>query len=98
MRRWVWRFASVVVLVCVIAGLGATYQWIQSRRDLEAAPPPGRLIDVGGYRLHLWCSGQGSPAVILDSGLGGTSFDWYAVLQDVARFTTACAYDRAGMG
>ena len=98
MRRWVWRFASLGALVCVVASLGATYQWIESRRDLKAAPPPGRLIDLGAHRLHLWCSGQGSPAVMFDSGLGGTSFDWYAVLRDVSDFTTACAYDRAGMG
>jgi pimeloyl-ACP methyl ester carboxylesterase len=98
MRLWVSRFASVVALVCVVACLGATYQWIQSRRDLKVAPPPGRLIDVGGHRLHLWCSGQGVPAVVFDSGLGGTSFDWFTVLRDVSGFTTACAYDRAGMG
>jgi pimeloyl-ACP methyl ester carboxylesterase len=99
MRRWMWRFAGLVPIVCIVASaLGATYQWIQSRRDLEVAPPPGRLIDVGGYRLHWWCAGQGSPAVIFESGLGGTSFDWYAVRRDVANFTTACAYDRAGLG
>ena len=98
MQRWVWRFASLAGLGCVGLAAGATYEWIQNRRDLEAAPPPGRMIDVGGHRLHLWCVGQGSPAVILDSGLGGTAFDWYPVLRDVSRFTTTCAYDRAGMG
>jgi pimeloyl-ACP methyl ester carboxylesterase len=77
-------------------GVGATYERFQIRRDLESAPP-GRLIDVGAHRLHLWCSGQGS-AVIFDSGFGGTSFDWYVVRRDVSEFTTACAYDRAGMG
>ena len=98
MRRWVWRFAGLLGLVCVVLAAGATYEWIQSRRDLEAAPPPGRLIDIGGHRLHLWCAGRGAPTVIFESGLGGTSFDWSAVLPDVSDFATACAYDRAGMG
>src|SRR5262249_5230498 len=77
---------------------GASYEYIAERGDLAAAPAPGRLIDVGGHRLHLWCIGQGAPTVVFDSGLGGTAFDWYVVLRDVSRFTTACAYDRAGMG
>ena len=98
-RIRVWRVAVRVALVCVVASaLGATYEWIQGRRDLAVAAPPGLMVDVGGYRLHLWCFGQGGPTVVFDSGLGGTAFDWYAVMRDVSGFTTACAYDRAGMG
>jgi pimeloyl-ACP methyl ester carboxylesterase len=94
-----WRVEVCVALVCVVASaLGASYEWIQGRRDLAAAPPPGLMVDVGGHRLHLWCFGQGAPTVVFDSGLGGTAFDWYDVLRDVSRFTRACAYDRAGMG
>jgi pimeloyl-ACP methyl ester carboxylesterase len=98
MLRWVCRFTAFVAVLGVVAAFGASYGYIEERRDLAAAPPPGRLIDVGGRRLHLWCFGQGSPTVVFDSGLGGTAFDWYAVLRDVSGFTTACAYDRAGMG
>ena len=98
MLRWVWRFAAFVGVLGVVAAFGASYEYIEERRDLAAAPPPGRLIDVGGHRLHLWCVGHGAPTVVFDSGLGGTAFDWYAVLRDVSGFTTACAYDRAGMG
>jgi pimeloyl-ACP methyl ester carboxylesterase len=54
------------------------------------------LIDVGGYRLHLWCQGSGSPAVILDSGLAGNSLLWACVLPLISRQTQACAFDRAG--
>lgn len=97
--RWVWRVAVLLTLVFMgLAGLGAAYERVESRRDFTAAPPPGRMIDVGGHRLHVWCVGQGKPVVVFDSGLGGTSFDWYPVLLGVAGFTTACAYDRAGMG
>ena len=93
MLRWIWRFVAFVAVLCVVAAFGTTYEYIEERRDLAAAPPPGRLIDVGGHRLHLWCLGQGAPTVVFDSGLGGTAFDWYAVLRDVSGFTTACAYD-----
>ena len=65
---------------------------------LAATPPPGHLVDIGGYRLHLWCTGDGAPAVILDTGLGGSTPGWGFVQPDVARFTRVCSYDRAGMG
>lgn len=99
MRRWTIRI--VVVLggaIAVTALAGATYQWLATRKDLSATPPPGQLVDIGGYRLHLWCTGDGTPAVILDTGLGGSSADWGFVQPDVARFTRVCSYDRAGMG
>ena len=99
MRRWTLR---ILVLLCglivVTALTGATYQCLATRTDLAATPPPGQLVDIGGYRLHLWCTGIGAPAVILDTGLGGSSLGWYSVQPDVARFTRVCSYDRAGMG
>ena len=61
-------------------------------------PAPGILVDVGDHRLHLNCSGQGSPTVILESGLGGNSLDWTRVVPGIASFTRVCAYDRAGYG
>ena len=57
-----------------------------------------RLVDVGGRRLNMYCSGQGSPVVILDSGLGGTTEDWYRIQPAIAKRTRVCSYDRAGMG
>ena len=75
-----------------------TYQWLATRKDLVATPPPGHLVDIGGHRLHLWCTGNGAPAVILDTGLGGSIAGWGFVQPEVARFTRACSYDRAGMG
>jgi pimeloyl-ACP methyl ester carboxylesterase len=99
MRRFTMRILVVLVAVLVVAALsGATYQWLATRRDLASTPPPGRLVDIGGYRLHLWCTGAGAPAVILDSGLGGSSTGWGFVQPEVARFTRVCSYDRAGMG
>ena len=59
-------------------------------------PAPGTYIWVGDHRLHLVCRGSGSPTVVFDSGLGGSSLDWTLVQPAVASFTRACAYDRAG--
>jgi pimeloyl-ACP methyl ester carboxylesterase len=89
---------ALCALVIVAVGTGTIYQSLATRRDLAAAPPPGRRVDVGGYRLHIWCVGSGTPAVVLETGLGGTAADWGFVQPAVARFTTACSYDRAGMG
>jgi pimeloyl-ACP methyl ester carboxylesterase len=60
--------------------------------------PPGRLIDVGGFKLHLNCAGEGSPTVVLDAALGGSSISWSLVQPDLARETRVCSYDRAGFG
>jgi pimeloyl-ACP methyl ester carboxylesterase len=60
--------------------------------------PPGRLIDVGGFALHLNCAGTGTPAVIFDAALGASSLSWSLVQPEVARITCACTYDRAGFG
>ena len=61
-------------------------------------PPPGRLVDVGGYRLHIFCQGEGSPTVILDAGLGGSSLEWVPVQTRLKKYTRVCWYDRAGYG
>jgi pimeloyl-ACP methyl ester carboxylesterase len=99
MWRWTTRIliglcAAVIVAACS----GATYQWISTRKELAETPPPGRLVDVGGHRLHLWCTGAGEPSVILESGLGGSTVSWGFVQPEVARFTRVCSYDRAGLG
>jgi pimeloyl-ACP methyl ester carboxylesterase len=99
MRRWTTRIVvALLSLIALTAVAGATYQWLATRQDLAATPAPGQLVDIGGYRLHLWCTGDGAPVVILDTGLGGSSADWGFVQPDVARFTRVCSYDRAGMG
>jgi pimeloyl-ACP methyl ester carboxylesterase len=66
--------------------------------DAPAADPPplGRLVDLGGYRLHLHCTGKGKPTVVFSNGAGDFSFDWYLVQTKVSEFTRACSYDRGG--
>jgi pimeloyl-ACP methyl ester carboxylesterase len=58
---------------------------------------PGKLVDVGGYRLHLNCTGKSGPTVVLIAGAGDFSFDWGLVQPGVSRFTLGCSYDRAGL-
>ena len=99
MWRWTKRAAiSLAGLILLALLAGAAYQSIATRRDLARRPPPGHLVDIGGYRLHLWCTGAGSPTVVLESGLGGSFEGWGFVQPDVARFTRVCSYDRAGLG
>ena len=59
---------------------------------------PGQLVDVGGYKMHINCTGQGTPVVILDSGLGDSYISWSKVQPQIAKFTRVCSYDRAGLG
>jgi pimeloyl-ACP methyl ester carboxylesterase len=54
--------------------------------------------NLGGHRLHLDCRGAGEPPAVFDAALGASSLSWHFVLPEVARFTAACAYDRAGFG
>ena len=61
-------------------------------------PAPGQRIDIGGYKLHLHCQGTGSPAVILESGLGDWSSHWASVQRLLKADTQVCSYDRAGYG
>ena len=64
----------------------------------ELESPPGIMVELGRHRLHIHCTGEGSPVVIFESGLGGTSLDWSRVQPAVSEFTRACSYDRAGYG
>lgn len=89
---------GVLLLSLVLVLLGVVYQLLGSARDARRYPPLGQLVDVGGYRLHFHSSGEGRPTVILGSGLPGTCLSWTYVQPELARFTCACSYDRAGLG
>lgn len=98
LRTLIRAAASAVALIAAVAALGATYEAVAGSGDLATYPPAGRLVDIGGYRLHLDCRGEGSPTVVMDAGLGGSSLDWRLVEADVSSTTRVCTYDRAGMG
>jgi pimeloyl-ACP methyl ester carboxylesterase len=98
LRRIAIGFGIVIALVAGLILAGASYEAVAAGGDAKAYPPPGQLVDVGGYRLHIQCMGSGSPTVVLDAGLGGTSLDWNLVQGDLSQTTRVCAYDRAGLG
>ena len=97
-RRVAWGIGGALALVVGLVGAGAVYQAIASAQDGRAYPAPGRLLDVGGRRLHLNCVGQGAPTVVLETGLGAWSSYWALVQPGVAVAARVCAYDRAGLG
>ena len=69
----------------------------QTTHNDQIPPPPiGKLVDVGGYRVHLYCTGSGSPAVVIVGA--GFSFNWGLVQPEVAKFTQVCSYDHSGIG
>jgi pimeloyl-ACP methyl ester carboxylesterase len=59
--------------------------------------PPGQFVDAGAHRLHVVTRGEGGPAVLLESGIAASSLSWAKVQPELAKFTRACAYDRAGL-
>ena len=81
-------------LLLLVMSVPATIATAQTGN--AASPPLGKLIDVGGYRVHLYCAGNGGPPVIIAGG--GYSFDWGLIQPEVAKFTEVCAYDHSGIG
>jgi pimeloyl-ACP methyl ester carboxylesterase len=100
--KWLGRIALVLIgLLVVLLIAGFASQSIAEANDARAYPPPGQLVDVGGYRLHLYCTGEdkpGSPTVILDTMAGGSMVNWAWVQPEIARTTRVCSYDRASFG
>jgi pimeloyl-ACP methyl ester carboxylesterase len=89
---------GLLALVFFLAVAGMIYENIFEARDRRFNPMAGSRFDVGGFKMHIDCTGEGSPTVILDSGLGDTYLSWLKVQPQLAKFTRVCSYDRAGLG
>lgn len=85
-----WVSAMAGALLCHAAAVDAQQQ--------DLAQAPGMLVDIGGRRLHIICSGRGAPTVVLEAGASSFAIDWTLVQREVARTNRVCSYDRAGMG
>ncbi len=97
--RWAARIVGgIVCLVVVVLVSGAIYQAVTGNPDPRQYAPPGRIVDIGGRSLHLYCVGQGSPTVILEAGLSLGMVTWRNVQPELAKTTQVCSYDRAGYG
>lgn len=97
-RRWLRWLGRFFVLVVGLIVSGVVYETLAEDVDRRAFPAPGQLVDIGGYRLHINCTGTGSPTVVIDAGWGNWSLLWTEVQAEVAKTTRVCSYDRAGMG
>jgi len=90
-----------LLVVTTISLFGARTLHSQSAAAAPPFPPPGKLVDVGGWRLHLNCTGETKPqqpTVILEAGIGDFSVEWSLVQPGVANFARVCSYDRADDG
>jgi pimeloyl-ACP methyl ester carboxylesterase len=75
---------------------GVIYEKLSRQRDARRFPPLGRLVDVGGHRLHILCKGTEGPTVVIEQGAGGPSLTWLGLQQQISEFARVCVYDRAG--
>jgi pimeloyl-ACP methyl ester carboxylesterase len=86
------KYALLTFCTSLLAGVPVLAQ------QVDIGPPPGRLVDIGGRKLHLNCTGSGSPTVILEAGASSFALDWSLVQPEIARTQRVCSYDRAGSG
>lgn len=93
--RWL---AGGLAVLLGLALVGYIYEPFAEAADAKAYPLPGQLVDVGGYRLHINCTGSGNPTVVIVAGAGDWSTTWGVVQPEVAKTTRVCTYDRAGLG
>jgi pimeloyl-ACP methyl ester carboxylesterase len=95
----------IIIFLILIAGLlliGGIFEIVLAQRDRQRyRTPPGRLIDVGGHKLHIRSMGErkpNQPVVVLEAGVASNSLDWQKVQSKVAEFAQVVTYDRAGYG
>ena len=92
------RAARTAVAVAAAGIASAAYQQAADAADRRRFPPPGRLADVGGRRIHLLARGEGTPAVVIVPALASNVLEWVRVQRAAATTTTVCVCDRAGVG
>jgi len=92
------RLPRLLALVASAGALSAMYQAAAEARDRRRLPPPGRLMDVGGRRLHITEAGEGSPTVVIIPALGDSVLLWPRIQHALAEDTKVCVYDRPGLG
>jgi pimeloyl-ACP methyl ester carboxylesterase len=97
-RKFLLWIAAIAGGLLLLSLAGAVFESLSEAADIRAYPPPGQMVDVGGYRLHLNCTGSGSPTVVIEYGWGDVSASWAGVQSSVAKTTRVCTYDRAGTG
>ncbi|HBY63727.1 MAG TPA: alpha/beta hydrolase, partial [Solibacterales bacterium] len=89
---------GMTAVAAAVSASGAVFQAVATERERRKHLPPGRLVDIGGFRLHMNEQGNGSPTVILEAGLTSMSAQWAWIQPELAKLTRVVSYDRAGLG
>jgi len=89
---------SLVILLCVIAAGSTIFNAAALRYYRSIYPAPGTIYRVNGHDMHIYCTGEGSPTIVLEAGLGDDSLKWGKVQPELSKTTRVCSYDRAGFG
>src|SRR5260370_4432363 len=88
----------LLVTLALLATVGALYQAIGTWRDRRRFPPPGQLVRVNKGRMQIHVTGEGTPTVVFESGMGAACLSWTLGQPQVAQFARSARYDRAGHG
>lgn len=100
-KKNIWHYTKksfiVLLSVCIlIIGTGFLYEAVAARKEARLYPPPGELIDAGGYNLHVVKKGSGTPTIVFEAGSGETSLSWRGIPDALSEDATVVVYDRAG--
>jgi pimeloyl-ACP methyl ester carboxylesterase len=98
-RYWLTRILlGLLILLLIPIPIGMVWQFFAQRAEARRNLPLGQLTNVDGRFMHIYCTGEGSPTVILEGGVPEWSIHWQKVQPELATFTRVCSYDRAGYG
>jgi len=97
-QKWLRLLGKAALAFVVVIVFGVAYNGLASLHYRAAYPPPGQFYVVDGYKMHLYCQGSGSPAVVMEGGIGANWLTWQKVQPPLAKVTRVCSYDRAGLG
>lgn len=97
-KKGKWRKVVIIIkpLLLLIVGSGFGYEIIASKLAKQEFPMPGKLVDAGGYKLHLKILGDGPITIILEAGSGETSMSWGDIPEWLVPYATVVSYDRGG--
>jgi pimeloyl-ACP methyl ester carboxylesterase len=89
---------AIAAMAAFVMLAGVTFQSVATALERRQFLHPGRLVDVGGHQLHIYCVGDGSPTVVLESPAAVPSVAWGWVQSELSQTTRVCSYDRSGLG
>jgi pimeloyl-ACP methyl ester carboxylesterase len=91
-------FVFFVAALLIVVAAGTAFEWFGAKRDKERYPRVGREVDIGGRSLNIYCSGEGAPPVILDTGGRSPGYQNLPLQALVSKESRTCWFDRAGLG